>query len=232
MGRRKICWKTRFWGPFLHLAPPYSRKVDILMVRDLKFWTFGTFRKHSLPVTDFKRLENLVFATVTCDTTLPTQKTSYQFRRERTVGQNSSYVLDCSLNSKLQNICDKTSTSRYLGLVNLLLFDLASYFLWATVLQFQTQKWHQSGALRLQFVDKNTARVVCWWRRLCSDPEFCKANLFVPAAGPGRSLGVRPWSSGLTLRVAGPFFALVQKASCQTYSSSRPGTNNKVSRKQ
>ena len=176
MGRRKICWKTRFWGPFLHLAPPYSRKVDILMARDLKFWTFGTFRKHSLPVTDFKRLENLVFATVTCDTTLPTQKTSYQFRRERTVGQNSSYVLDCSLNSKLQNICDKTSTSRYLGLVNLLLFDLASYFLWATVLQFQTQKWHQSGALRLQFVDKNTARVVCWRRRLCSDPEFCKAN--------------------------------------------------------
>ena len=112
MGRRKICWKTRFWGHFLHLTPPYSRKVDILVARDLKFWTFGTFRKHSLPVTDFKRLENLVFATVTCDTTLPTQKTSYQFRRERTVGQNSSYVLDCSLNSKLQNICDKTSTSR------------------------------------------------------------------------------------------------------------------------
>ena len=59
----------------MHLAPPYSRKVDILLVRDLKFWPFGTFRKPSLPVTDFKRLENLVFATVTCDTTLPTQET-------------------------------------------------------------------------------------------------------------------------------------------------------------
>ena len=81
MGRLKICWKVHFWGSFLHLTPPYSRKVGILMARDLKFWYFHTFRKHNSLVTDFKRLENLA---LTRDTTLPGQKTSYPFLRERT----------------------------------------------------------------------------------------------------------------------------------------------------
>ena len=85
MDRLKICWKVHFWGPFLHLTPPYSRKVGILMARGLKFWYFGTFRKHNLSVTDFKRLENLA---LTRDTTLPSQKTSDSSEEKERLNQN------------------------------------------------------------------------------------------------------------------------------------------------
>ena len=64
MDRLKISWKVHFWGPFLYLTPPYSRKVGILMARDLKIWTFGTFRKRSLPVADFKRFARPCYSRV------------------------------------------------------------------------------------------------------------------------------------------------------------------------
>ena len=97
MGQRKICWKTRFWDPFLHLAPPCSRKVDILMARDLKFSTFGACRKHSSSVTDFKRFCTSVLTRVTLELrvfehkrSLPTSSRLADHTGSRTLTYNST----------------------------------------------------------------------------------------------------------------------------------------------
>ena len=36
MDRLKMSWKFDFWGPFLHLRPPYSQVPSIMMARNTK----------------------------------------------------------------------------------------------------------------------------------------------------------------------------------------------------
>ena len=43
MGRLKICWKTRFWGPFLHLRSRSSRFSSMKWSHEPQFWSFGSF---------------------------------------------------------------------------------------------------------------------------------------------------------------------------------------------
>ena len=43
MDRLKICWKTRFGGPFLHLRSRSSRFSSMKWSHEPQFWSFGSF---------------------------------------------------------------------------------------------------------------------------------------------------------------------------------------------